>query len=188
MDDKRIVDLLFMRDEAALWELERQYRMLYRKLLSTLLDSTADVDECSNDLLSAVWSSIPPNRPDHLPSYICKLARRIGINRLKYNKREKRSTASTVMLSELSECVPDNSFSEEMESEERAEAIRRTVADFVKELDSETRVLFVRRYFYAESVKELSKRFGMSENAISVRLHRVRARLKLLLEKEDIHV
>ena len=94
MDDKRIVDLLFMRDEAALWELERQYRMLYRKLLGTFLDSTADVDECSNDLLSAVWSSIPPNRPDHLPSYICKLARRIGINRLKYNKREKRSTAS----------------------------------------------------------------------------------------------
>jgi RNA polymerase sigma-70 factor (ECF subfamily) len=75
-----------------------------------------------------------------------------------------------------------------MDSEERAEAIRRTVADFVKELDSETRVLFVRRYFYAESVKELSKRFGMSENAISVRLHRARARLKLLLEKEDIHV
>ena len=188
MEDNRIIEMLFSRDEMALWELERKYRRLYVNLLCSLLDSKADIDECSNDLLSAVWSSIPPNRPDHLPSYLCKLARRIGINRLKYNKREKRSTASTVMLSELSECVPDNSFSEEMESEERAERIRRTVTGFVKELDAETGVIFVRRYFYAESVKELSKRFGMSENAISVRLHRARARLKILLEKEDIHV
>ena len=177
-----------MRDEMALYELERSYGGLYRKLLGDLLDNASDVEECSNDLLSAVWSSIPPNRPDHLPSYVCKLARRIGINRLKYNTRQKRSTASTVMLSELSECVPDNSFSEEMESEERAEAIRRTVIDLVRELDAETRVLFVRRYFYSESVKELSKRFGISENTISVRLFRARARLKILLEKEDIHV
>ena len=188
MDDDRIVEMLFARDENALCELEMKYRKLYGKLLRGLLDDPADVDECSNDLLVSVWNSIPPNRPDHLPSYICKLARRIGINRFKYNNRQKRSAACTVMLSELSECIPDNSFSEEAESAERAERIRRTVSGFVRELDAETRVLFVRRYFYGESVKELSIRFGISVGALSVRLHRARAKLKILLEKEDIHV
>ena len=188
MKDERIVEMLLARDETALGELDKKYRRLCGKQLSSLLDDHSDIEECINDLLVAVWNSIPPNRPDHLPSYLCKLARRIGVNRLKYNNREKRSTASTVMLSELSECVPDNTFAEEMESEVRAEIIRRAVAAFVKTLDPETRVLFVRRYFYAESVKELSERFGMSENKISVRLYRARAKLKAILEKEGIHV
>lgn len=188
MEDKEIIEMLYARNGNALCELELKYRGLYRQLLRRLLDDECDVDECSNDLLVSVWNSIPPNRPDHLPSYVCKLARRIGINRLKYNKRKKRSTACTVMLSELSECIPDSSFVDEIESEERAERIRRTVSDFTRSLDAETRVLFVRRYFYGESVKELSVRFGIGEGTVSVRLHRARARLKILLEKEDIHV
>lgn len=188
MDDKKIISLLFERSEYALDSLSKKYSRLYKGVLRETLSNESDVEECANDVLLAVWNSIPPNSPDCLSAYVCKCARRIGINRYKYNTREKRNTGYTVMLSELDDCIPDNSYEDEYLKREQSEQLRQILSDFVRSLDAETRVLFVRRYIYLEPVASLSERYGIKENVISVKLFRARRKLKKILSKEGIYV
>lgn len=186
MEDNRIIDLLFSRSEAALDALSQKYSRLYKGVLGGILCDACDVEECANDVLLAVWNSIPPNRPEHLPAYLCKIARHMGINRVKYQTRQKRDSGYTVTLSELDDCIPDRAAQVGQDTE--SERIRTVLSDFLRELDVEMRVLFIRRYIYLESVTSLAERFGMRENHVSVKLLRARKKLKKLLEKEEIHL
>ena len=186
MDDNRIIELLFERAENALDEVSHKYSRLYKGIIREVLSDECDVEECENDVLMAVWNTIPPNRPDSLSSYICKIARRIGINRFKYNTRQKRNTGYIVMLSELDDCLPADEPIDD--GDERSELIRSILSDFIRSLDPETEILFVRRYMYLESVTDLAKRFELDENRISVKLYRARKKLKKVLEKEGIKV
>ena len=185
MDDNRIIELLFERAENALDEVSHKYSRLYKGIIREVLSDECDVEECENDVLMAVWNTIPPNRPDSLSSYICKIARRIGINRFKDNTRQNRNTGYIVMLSELDDCLPAD---EPIDDDERSELIRSVLSDFIRSLDPETEILFVRRYMYLESVTDLAKRFELDENRISVKLYRARKKLKKVLEKEGIKV
>ena len=186
MDDNRIIELLFERAENALDEVSHKYSRLYKGIIREVLSDECDVEECENDVLMAVWNTIPPNRPDSLSPYVCKIARRIGINRFKYNTRQKRNTGYIAMLSELDDCLPaDEPIDDSNESSER---IRSILSDFIRSLDPETEILFVRRYMYLESVTDLAKRFELDENRISVKLYRARKKLKKVLEKEGIKV
>lgn len=187
MDDNTIIELLLQRAEAALSEISCKYARLYRQTIREILGDECDVDECANDVLLAVWNSIPPNRPDSLPAYLRTLARRIGIDRLRYNTRQKRNAGYLVMLSELEECLPAEKPTEP-HHDERSERIRLILSDFVRSLNPETQVLFVRRYVYLESVASLAERFGLSENHVSVRLYRARKALRKTLEQEDIRL
>ncbi|MBQ7324278.1 MAG: sigma-70 family RNA polymerase sigma factor [Clostridia bacterium] len=184
MNDLNIIELLWERSEAALDEISDQYSRLYKSVLREILGDDSDTEECANDLLLAVWNSIPPNRPDSLPAYICKLARRIGIDRLRYSTRQKRNGGYTIALSELEECLPDGEPADD--SREQSQRIREVLTEFLKALDPETQILFIRRYVYLESVTDLAKRFEMKENRISARLYRARLKLKRMLEKEGI--
>ncbi len=184
-NDDAIIDGLFSRDEQALQELSNQYGRLCLSILRQLLCDAGDVEECANDVLLAVWDRIPPERPSHLPSFISTLARRIGINRYRHNTRQKRGGEYTVMLSELTDILPDRSTQETGDVSDR---IGRVMSDVLRALEADTRVLFVRRYFYMESVRALSERFGMSENVISVKLYRARKKLKKELQKEEIEL
>lgn len=185
MDDKRIVELLLERSETALHEVSVRYAGVCRGVLRSLLNDPRDVEECLDDVLLALWNSVPPNQPRNLNTYLCRLARRTGIDRLRYNTRQKRNAVWTVMLSELGDSLPD-----ETPQTERADAgrLRAVLTDFLNGLDAETRVLFLRRYVYAETVPELAARFGISENYASVRLYRARKKLKTVLEKEGIGI
>jgi len=182
MDDKTIVDLLWQRDESALAEVDIRYARLYKGMLRRVLSDEQDVDECANDVRMALWNNIPPNRPRYLGAYLCTLARRTAIDRLRYNTRMKRSPAYTVLLSELEDCLPDpRSLLGEDEGE-----LRQLLSDFVRELEPKTQVFFIRRYIYMESVPELAEQFRCSENYISVRLYRARKKLRTRLEREGI--
>ncbi len=184
MNNNRITCLLLNRDESALSELAKQYSEMYKGIFRSILQDERDVEECSNDLLLSIWNSIPPNRPDSLPAYICRIARNIGINKYNYNNRQKRASGFTVMLSELDDCIPDSSASfEQIDSDEQ---IRMVLSDFIRELDAETRILFVRRYIYLESTANLAKRFGISESHVLVKLFRARKKLKKRLEKAKL--
>lgn len=186
MDDNKIIDLLFERAETALNEVSHKYSRLYKGIIKEILSDECDVDECANDVLLAVWNSIPPNRPNSLSAYVCKIARRIGVDRLRYNTRQKRNSNYIVMLSELDDCLTDEADIDD--NTERNEVIKSVLSDFVRALDPETQVLFIRRYVYLESVTSLAERFEMNENHISVKLYRARKKLKNLLEKEGIRV
>lgn len=182
MEDKEIVDALFARSEEALGEVERKYASLYRGVIGRVLYDDGDVEECANDVLLAVWNSIPPERPNSLGAYLVRLARRIGIDRLRFRTRKKRSADYTVMLSELGECLEAS----EMPSETDDGVLARVLSEFLRSLDGETEVLFVRRYIHMESVASLASRFEMSENHVSVKLYRARKRLKERLRREGI--
>ena len=183
MEDRQIIELLFARDEQGLSFTKEKYDQLYRSILRQALSDQSDIDECANDVLMAIWNSIPPNFPDHFPSYICRIARRIGINRFKHNTRQKRNTQCNVVLSELEGCIP---APDRLEARQEAKQLQEVLNGFLSDLDPQTRVLFIRRYYYLESVKDLAKRFGVSANFVSVRLHRARAALRTLLEKEGV--
>ena len=187
-EDIKLVQLLFERDEQVLEQITLQYRGAYKNILRKLLSSEEDISECENDVLLAVWNSIPPNRPQNLCAYICRLARNIGINRFKYNKRAKRGDGYSLILDELSETIPDKSPDNNYSRREENRQINAVISQFLNQLDPETRVLFIRRYYYLESVTELAERFKMSENRVAVKLFRARKKLHKLLEKEGIAI
>lgn len=181
MEDSQIVAALLQRNEGALDAIVTKYRRLYCDVLRQILDDPQDIEECANDALLAVWNSIPPHEPQNLPAYICKLARRIGIDRLRYRTRQKRSGYDAA-LSELENCIPDHSSL----LDGNGFHIRTVLSRFARDLDPVTRVLFIRRYVYLETVESLAKRYHFSENTVAVRLYRARKKLKKVLEKEDI--
>ncbi len=181
MDDIQIIDLLFARNELGLHMMEEKYATFYKSILRRALNDPSDVEECANDVLMGIWNSIPPNYPDHFPSYIGRIARRIGINRFKFNTRQKRNTECNILLSELEGCIPSP---DRLGAHEESKMLRQILNDFLYGLDPKTRVLFIRRYFYLESTNDLAKRYGISTNFVSVRLHRARKELRQLLEKE----
>lgn len=186
MDDNKIIELLFNRAENALDEITLKYAPLYKDIIRRTLRNESDIEECANDLLLAVWNSIPPNKPNSLAAYICKLSRRIGVDKLRYNTRQKRNSDYTVMLSELNDCLPQETrTAPEFDQNEKLKTV---LTDFVRQLDPETRILFVRRYIYLESVTDLATRFEISENHISAKLYRARKKLKKSLEKEGLNV
>ena len=182
MDDNRIIELLFRRDDTALKEIAAKYARLYQGVIRGVLSDDSDIEECGNDLLMAVWDTVPPQHPVSLPAYLCRIARRIGIDRLRYNTRQMRHSEYTVTLSELGDCLPAQTEN----APEDNDAIRQVLSAFVRGLEPESRVLFLRRYVYLESVTELAERFDTTENRVSVKLYRARKKLKTLLEKEGI--
>lgn len=182
MEDNQILSALLQRKESALTDLSAKYGRLYRSILWEILEDIQDVEECANDTILAVWNSIPPNTPQNLPAYICKIARRIGIDRLRYQTRKKRGNGYAAVLSELENCLPDT----KTPNPEDSIHIRTVLSNFLWELDITTRVLFIRRYVWLESVSSLANRYQMAENTVSARLSRVRKKLKKVLEKEDI--
>ena len=186
MEDNAIIELFFARDETALTEVENKYSRMYVGILNSVLNDTEDVQECRNDLLISLWRIIPPERPRCLAAFISKLARRIGIDRYRRNTRRKRGGGQIISLTECEE----NGITAAIEpfTENDSAEIGRSISDFLRTLDEETRILFIRRYFFNEAVNELAKRFELSENVISVRLHRAKERLKKYLEKEGIYL
>ena len=134
-----------------------------------------------NDTYLRVWNSIPPQCPNPLVSYVCKTARNLAINRYHAGKAEKRNSTYTLVLDEMEECIPSKLRVEtELEAKELADAINR----FLSTLSKEDRFLFVRRYWYADPVADLAAMTGSSANRISVRLFRIKEKLKKELMKE----
>lgn len=180
VDDEAIINMLFERNEKGLAEISEKYSRLCKSIIGRILSDERDVEECAADVLMAVWDSIPPHSPSNLPAYLCRVSKNIGINKLRYNEAGKRAPEYTVMLDEIEECLCDRA--------EESENIGNIISEFVKSLDAQTRILFIRRYVYMEDVSELAERFRLSENYISVKLYRARKKLKKLLDKEDIWI
>ncbi len=185
MEDETIIKLLFDRNDGALEEISKKYGNLYRSVLKGVLSEESDVEECSNDVLLSAWNSIPPNRPERLSSFLCTLAKRIGIDRVRYNQSMKRNPGFLVLLSELEDCLPDD---EPAAPEVTESGLKDALDRFLKELDPVPRILFLRRYTMSESVASLAERFGIKENTVSANLSRTRKKLRKYLKKEGINV
>lgn len=182
MDDTAIIELFFARAEQAITELARKYGRLCREIACNILRSRQDAEECENDTYLRVWDTVPPVKPDSLRAYVCRIVRNLSLDRLRYLTRQKRSTQFDTLLSELSDCIPAHINVEQTADD----TVIRAVTAYLNTLDAQTRVLFVRRYFYMESVDSLSRRFRLNASSVSTRLTRARARLRKHLEQEGV--
>ncbi|MCH5197233.1 MAG: sigma-70 family RNA polymerase sigma factor [Oscillospiraceae bacterium] len=172
-----IAELLYNRDEKGLAELKSRYGRLLMKIACGILKSPEDAEECVNDALYSVWNSIPPERPEKLLPYVCRITRRKAIDRLRYNKAAIRSAE---LLGELDECIPSGCDIEDTaEKSELAAALNA----WVKSLPDKQQRLFVFRYFSMYSVKDAAKSSGMSVTAATTALMRLRSSLKEYLIK-----
>lgn len=182
MDDRRIIELFFARSEQAVQALSAKYGRLCRTIARGILADPRDAEECENDTWMRVWNSIPPDCPEHLDAYVGRITRNLAINRLKFDSRKKRGGELESIHAEMHDCIPDVHDVEATADDTVLQCIRA----FLERQSPRDRALFLRRYFYLESVQELAAPFGMTASAVSTRLGRMRAKLKLELEKEGI--
>ena len=188
MEDREIVDLFFQRSEQAIVQLQFKYGALMRKVAFGLLGDLEDAEECVNDAYLGAWNSIPPMRPDPLGTYVCRITKNQALNKLRHHRAKKRNLAleqSYEELEELEGALPAARSAEDAWSEKQ---VTKAIKDFLDGLDQKNRVLFVKRYWFGESTQVIAKELFMRENSVSVRLLRLREKLKKHLEKEGIQL
>lgn len=178
-----VVNLLWQRDEQALSIMEKQYSSLCHRIIVGLLNNTQDSEEALNDVWLKVWNSIPPAKPRFLRAYLAKAARNTALHYIEREQAQKRSGIA-VLLDELAECIPDYSSAQEMDGIMLKDVLNR----FVRSMHDEERSLFLRRYYFGESIKEIATAHKYSENRVAVTLHRTRNKLRAFLEKEGYNV
>lgn len=184
MEDRRIIELFFARSEQAIAELSAKYGKLVRSVCRNILGDEQDVNECENDTYLGIWNAIPPQKPNPLSAFVCRVARNLSLKKYRSNTAEKRDSSLDLSMEELENCLCASSVEEDWSAKELGLAIER----FLDMQNLENRVLFVRRYWFCDSVKEIAKRFAISENSASVKLSRIRANLKNYLRKEGFDI
>ncbi len=183
MDDSRIIDLFFERSEQAIKELSTKYGKLAQVICVNILKDQEDASECVNDSLFATWNSIPPEKPQSLSAFFIDIARKKALDRYRYNTAERRNSNYDVALDELEECLKaSGSPAEECEAEVLTQAIDR----FLATLKKQDRIMFVSRYYLSDSVQTIAENTGLKESVVSVRLFRVREKLRTFLRKEKL--
>lgn len=182
MEDGKILDLFWERDQQALLETQQKYGPYLTKVAMNVLGDPEDSRESVNDAYLAAWDAIPPHRPQNLCAFLSKLTRRIAIDLLRRNKSQKRGGGEyDLALSELDQCLSGGNTTEEIAD---GNALAQAIAAFLKTRSQAARTAFVCRYFYMDSVKETARACGLTESNAKVLLHRTRQALREYLEKE----
>lgn len=184
MDDKNIVELFWRRDERAVAEAESAYGERLRRFSKGILKNSEDAEECVSDTLLKAWETIPPKKPDRLFAYLAKICRYISFGVLDKRNAQKRSAVLSELTAEAESCVPSSLEEKHFCGEEIGEALN----SFLERLPKEQRIIFVRRYWFGSSVKEIAEMCGVSESKVKTSLHRTRKKLKQHLEKEGIYI
>lgn len=185
IEDKRIIEMFFGRSEQAIRELDNKYGKICYKLSYNIVNDRQDAEECVNDAYLGVWNTIPPVRPNPLLSYIAKIVRNISLKTYWKKGAAKRSSIYTVALQEIESCIADQKTVEgEMEARELAHIIE----NFLDTMTLENRIIFMRRYWFSNSCKDIAKHMGLTEKNVSVRLSRIRQKLKEYLTEREVFV
>ncbi len=185
MDDEEIIELLFARSEQALHQLDAKYGKLCHKISYNILNNRQDAEECVNDAYLGIWNAIPPQRPNPLPTFLCKIVRNLSIARFRANTAMKRNSTYDVALSELEDCLASPST---VEAEFEANELSRIIDSFLETLSQENRVIFMRRYWFSDTYEQIAERVGLTEKNVSVRLTRIRKQMKGFLKEREVLV
>lgn len=182
MTDDKIIQLFFQRKEEAIEETHKKYGSYCFKIANNILNSREDSEECLNDTWLKTWDSIPPKRPVHFNLFLAKIVRNLAIDKYRSKHTHKRGNGEAAfVLDELEECIAGQS---DIETLFIAEELQRTINKFVRGLSEREGNVFIRRYFYTDSIKDISNRYHISENHVRVMLNRTRDKLRVKLEKE----
>ena len=182
MEDKDIVDLYWARNESAIMETKDKYESYCGKIAYNILFDFEDAKECVNDTYLKAWNSIPDNRPCKLGLYVGKICRNLAINMFeKYNAQKRSGTETDLTLDELSNVIGDKNNVEEYVDYSN---LKESINDFLKTQSKQSRIVFVKRYFYMSSIDEISKECELSLSAVKMSLKRTRDSLKKYLIKQ----
>ena len=182
IDDHNVIELYFARDERAIKETAAKYGEVCLRLAKNILGNAQDAEECVNDAYVGVWNAIPPTRPDDLCAFICRITRNLSLKRLRALTRQRCSRDMVVSLSELEEILPDEAV------EGREGEIAAAISAFLREQSEPVCDVFIRKYYFFDSVADIAKRYGFSQSKVKSMLYHTRNKLKEYLTKEGIEV
>jgi len=186
MNDAEIIELYWSRSESAISETSNKYGGYCNTIAMNILHNHEDSEECVSDVFFGVWNSIPPEKPSLLKPFIGRITRNFALNKYKAYSAKKRGGGTVeLLLSELEDCIPSW---RNVEAEYEAGFVAGLISEFLSTAGKEQRLIFIRRYWYADKIAEISKRYGISENNIKSTLYRTRIRSKEYLEKEGITI
>ena len=186
MEDERIIELYWRRDEDAVRQTNQKYGPYCYRIAHNILKNEEDSKECVNDTWFKAWTVIPPQRPDFFQAFLGRITRNLSLDRYRRTRASKRGGGSMdVIYEELAECIADAGTEE---SRTDTIVITDAVTQFLTGLSKDARIIFVRRYWYADSVSQIAQHYGMSESKVKSSLMRSRNKLKAFLEKEGIAV
>lgn len=186
MNDEKIIGLFFERSEIAIKEAKDKYGSYCQCIAFNVLRNYEDSEECVSDTFLQAWNSIPPQKPDILKSFFGKITRNLALNKHKYNTAQKRNSEHLeTLVKELSDCLPANEDPAQLVEESFAVDCLNRFLSLQKE---RTRKIFIRRYWYMDSIQEIANSYGISESSVKMTLLRTRTSLKTFLEREGVTI
>jgi len=186
MDDSAIIELYWARQEEALVETDRKYGKLCRSVAYNILHSPEDTEECVNDTWMRAWNAMPPARPGVLSAFLSRITRNLALDTYKAAKAEKRGGGQMpAALEELGDCIPGH---DSVEQEIAFRELTKLLDGFLRQLPEKECCIFLRRYWYVDSTRDIARRYGMPEGSVKSQLSRTRQKLKKVLEQEGIAI
>ncbi len=184
MDDNLIIDLYWARSESAINETAGKYGNYCFMIANNILQNHEDSEECVSDAYHKIWDNVPPQRPVNFKAFIGKVVRNQALNKYKEKRALKRGGENIALIySELEECIP---IYTDVEKEYEAKLFIEAINSYLLSLGTEQRIVFVRRYWYADSIQSIATRLNMSESRVKSMLFRTRNRLRNYLEQEGV--
>lgn len=184
MPDQEILDLFWSRQEEAITQTQSRYGNRLELLAQRILGNVEDAQECVNDTYLAAWNTIPPQKPQSLFAYLAKICRNFALGKLDWRNAAKRRVQMVELTQELENCIADPGAPNVLEQEALGQALNR----FLEGLTRDNRVIFLRRYFFMDSIKEIAAHCGISESKVKTQLHRTRMKLFAYLQQEGIAI
>lgn len=185
MDDEKIIELFFARSELAIKELDSKYGKVCFQLSYNVLNNRLDAEECVNDSYLGLWNTIPPQRPNPLLAFVCKIVRRYSIMRHRANTAMKRNSIYDLAVDEIEHCL---AAPVTVEGTIEAKTLARIIEEFLDTLSVENRVIFLRRYWFSDTYSDIAQRIGITEKNVSVRLTRTRKQMREYLIRREVLV
>ena len=183
IDDEKIIEMFFLRSEQGLRELDIKYGKVCQKLSYNIVNNKQDAEECVNGAYLGAWNTIPPATPSPLLTYICKIVRNISLKIYYKKEAAKRNSDYTIAMEEIEACIADPNT---VETEIEARELARIIESFLDTLTVENRVIFIRRYWFSDSCKDIAEFVGLTEKNISVRLTRIRQKMRSYLAEREV--
>jgi RNA polymerase sigma-70 factor (ECF subfamily) len=184
LSDETIIELYFARDERAIRETDVKYGKLCHGIAYNILKNREDSEECVSDTYMGVWNAVPPTRPQNLMAFVCRIARNLALKRVESAARQKRSQATLVSLDELAEILPDESLASGLTDE----GLGKLISDFLRREKADVRVVFIRKYYFFDSIEDIAKRCGFTESKVKNTLYHTRNKLRKYLIKEGYEI
>lgn len=184
MEDAKIIELFWERNEQAVQETDTAYGRKLFVLSNNILNNREDAEESVSDTYMATWKAIPPKRPQYFYAFLASICRNLSFNKLDWHLAAKRNAEVVALTQEMESCIPDSRQDAQLGRRE----LRRVLEAFLEDLPRESRIIFLRRYLYVDTVAEIAARYGMTESKVKTQLHRTRMKLRKALAEEGIAV